>query len=113
MIFAVSGEKCVLRKTEKWITFLENTKILEKREKGNDSIFFRQICVENHVISKFRKIFVPKKDQAVRGFQLRLLKTETKQEIKANLHARADMSRNEQCWALSAKLLGSVAFNIR
>ena len=98
--------KYVLRKTEKWKIFLEHTKNLEKRENGNGRIIFSEKFVENDVIPDFLKLSVPKKDvfsdQAVRGFQLRLLKTEQNKarENKANLDARSDSSRSELCQAL-------------
>ena len=54
-------------------------------------------------------------DQAVRGFQLRPLKTELNKarENKANLDARADSIRSKLCQTMHEKMLSSVAFNIR
>ena len=86
--------------------------------KWNGKIKFLEKCVENEVIPNFLKFCVPKidnfSDQAVRGFQLRLLKTELNKarENKANLDARADSSKSELFQDLNENLLCSVAFNI-
>ena len=84
----------------------EQTKILEKKENGIGRISFPEKCVENDVLLDFLKLRALKidffSDQALRGFQLRLLKTELKKarENKANLDTMADMSRSELYCAL-------------
>ena len=94
------------QKTDKLKIFLERSKNLEKRENRNGRIYFLEKCVENDVIPDFPKFRVQKNDnffdQAVRGFQIKLLKTELNKarDNKANLDARADSSRSELCQAL-------------
>ena len=80
-------------------------KNLEIREDGKGRIYILEKSVESDIIPGFLKVGVPKNDafrnQAVRGFQLRLLKTELSKarENQTKVDARADSIRSELCQA--------------